>query len=78
MYLHPNDYLTMLDQERERQMARNALERAARSGGEGRPGLARGGISGLARVLRGAASAIAHARTGTTGQTGQPTGSSIA
>jgi hypothetical protein len=41
----------MIEQDRERAMAQRALERAARSAGEPRPGLARGGISGVVRVL---------------------------
>jgi hypothetical protein len=62
MYQHPDHYLSFLEQDRERRMAQKALERAAREGGEQHQGLVRGGISGFAKVLRGAASAVVHAR----------------
>jgi hypothetical protein len=57
--MHPNTVLWLQEQDRERAMTQRALERAARSGGEQRPGLARGGINGFARVLRRAGSAVA-------------------
>jgi len=62
--LHPDTYLRMIEQDRERTMTQHALERAARSGGEQRPGLVRGGISRFARVLRLAGSAITRVRLG--------------
>jgi hypothetical protein len=58
--LHPDTYLWMVEQDRERAMTQHALERAARSGGAQRPGLARGGISIFARFLRRAGSAAAN------------------
>jgi hypothetical protein len=50
--LHPETHLWLIEQDRERAMAKRALERAAREGGQQNPGVARGGISGLVRVLR--------------------------
>ena len=67
LYAHPKTFLWMMEQDRERAMAQRALERAARSGGEQRPGVARGGFSSFARVLRRVAAAVANARHG-----GQP------
>ncbi len=64
MHMHPNDYLWIHEQERERQMTQRALERAARSGGEQRPDLARGGIAAFARTLRRIADAAADFRSG--------------
>ena len=60
MHMQPDTYITLLDQDRERWMTQRALERAARSGGQQRPDVARGGISGLARVIRRVASAAIH------------------
>ena len=57
--MDPKTYLRMVDQDRERAMTQHALERAARAGGEQRPGLARGGITIFAKVLRRAGSAAA-------------------
>ena len=57
MYLHPNDYLWMAEQDRDRAMAQRALERAARSGGNDQPGAVRGGLTSLAAILRRAAAA---------------------
>ena len=57
MYLHPNDYLWMAEQDRDRAMAQRALERAARSGGDDQPGAVRGGLTSLAAILRRAAAA---------------------
>jgi hypothetical protein len=51
MHMHPDAYLQMVEQDRERAMAQRALERAAREGGNQQPGLVRGGIVGFARVL---------------------------
>ena len=55
--MHPKTFLWLQEQDRERAMTQRALERAARSGGEQRPGLARGGITGFARILRRAGAA---------------------
>ena len=55
MYLHPNDYLWMADQDRERAMAQRALERAARTGARSIPSTLRGGISSIVGILRRAA-----------------------
>lgn len=62
--LHPETYLRLIEQDREREMAQRALERAARSGGAQRPGLARGGINRAIGVLRLAGEAIAQIRLG--------------
>jgi hypothetical protein len=45
MYMHPETFLWLHEQDRERQATKRALERAAR-GGERDDGTARGGISG--------------------------------
>lgn len=58
MNMHPDTHLWMVEQDRERAMHQRALERAARSGGDQRPGLVRGGISTFARVLRQAGSTV--------------------
>lgn len=76
MYMHPETYLWLVEKDRERAMTQRALERAARAGGTQRPGLARGGITSFARVLRGAASAAIHVRAGLAGRTTDLTGSS--
>jgi hypothetical protein len=55
MFMHPDIHIWLQEQDRERAMAQNALERAARAGGTQRPGLVRGGISSFARLLRRAA-----------------------
>src|SRR5712691_1468722 len=52
VHMHPNEYLWLVEQDRERAMTKRALERAAREGGEQHPGVARGGIIGFVRVLR--------------------------
>ena len=64
MYMHPTTYLWMLEQDRDREMAQRALERAARSGGTQRPGLLRGGFSGFTRILRRAGSAATNLHIG--------------
>ncbi len=70
MHRFPETYLLLQEQDRERAATKQALERAARSGGEQRPGLARGGLTGFARVLRGAAFAVTHiGQTGRSGNT---------
>ena len=74
--MHPNTYLEMLEQDRERAMVQRALERAARSGGEQRPGLVRGGISSFARLARKASNAVTSINLGGFGGTSQVAGSS--
>lgn len=64
MYMHPDAYLHLLEQDRERAMTQRALERAARAGGLQRPGLARGGITSLVRAIRTAAAAAGRVRPG--------------
>ena len=64
MYRDPDTYLRMLEQDRERMQTERALQRAAREGGEQRPGLERGGISSFARFLRKAGSAATNIRLG--------------
>jgi hypothetical protein len=72
MYQHPKTLFWMVDQERERAMAQRALERAARDGHEN-PGLFKGGLSSLAKAVRGAVGATGlhfgdpRATTGLTG-----------
>jgi hypothetical protein len=75
MFMHPISHLALLDWEREYALKQRALERAARDGAFQRPGLARGGISSFARLLRRAAAAINlrpgnARRTSLTGSTG--------
>ena len=48
MYMHPKTFLWIQEQDRERMFQQRALERAARSGGEQRPGLVRGGLASIA------------------------------
>jgi hypothetical protein len=55
MHMHPEAYIEMVDQDRERAMTQRALQRAAREGGVKQPGESRGGIVGLAASLRSAA-----------------------
>ena len=64
MYLHPNDYLRMAEQDRDRAMAQRALERAARSGGQDQPGAFRGGLTSLAAIIRRAAASTSQIRLG--------------
>lgn len=73
--MHPNTFLWLQEQDRERAMTQRALERAARSGGEQRPGLARGGINGFARILRQAGSAVASFHVGGSRPTSHLSGS---
>src|SRR5262245_44139668 len=63
------------ERDRERAMTRRALERAARSGGEQRPGLARGGITSLARLLRQAGTTITNLKLGGPSSTAHLSGS---
>ena len=74
MHMHPTDFLWIHEQESERQMTQRALERAARSGGEQRPGQARGGIAAFVRKLRRVAGAAADLRFGRPSVPGRPTG----
>ena len=74
--MHPDTYLWLVEQDREREMAKRALERAAREGGEQRPGLARGGITAFVRILRTVASATINRRSPGASDTSQLTGPS--
>jgi hypothetical protein len=76
MHMHPDSYLWLIEQDRERALAQRALERAAREGGEQRPDVARGGISALIRILRQAASATTNLRSAGPRGTSQLTGPS--
>ena len=60
MHMHPDTYLWLVEQDRERAMTKRALERAAREGGEQHPGVERGGISGFVRTVRESATAAIH------------------
>ncbi len=62
VHMHPDSYLWLIEQDRERAMTQRALERAAREGGEQQPGLARGGISGFVRTVRQTAAATINFR----------------
>ncbi len=55
MYMHPKTFLWIQEQDRERMFQQRALERAARSGGEQRPGLVRGGLASIVKFVRQAA-----------------------
>jgi hypothetical protein len=69
MYMHPKTFLWIQEQDRERMFQQRALERAAREGGEQRPGLVRGGIASIVRFVRGTpSSAAGHGETGATPQ----------
>ena len=76
MHMHPETYLWLIEQDRERAMTKRALERAAREGGEQHPERDRGGISGLVRVLQTAAATfhIGSAGTGQNVRLSGPTG----
>ena len=56
MYMHPKTFLWIQEQDRERMFQQRALERAARSGGEQRPGIVRGGIASIVKFVRQATS----------------------
>jgi len=56
MYMHPKTYLWIQEQDRERMFQQRALQRAAQSGGEQRPGLVRGGIASIVKFVREATS----------------------
>ena len=77
MYMHPKTYLWIQEQDRERMFQQRALERAARSGGEQRPGIVRGGLASIVKFVRQAASSRAAGPT-QTGSTPQLTGASNA
>jgi hypothetical protein len=74
--IDPETHLWLIEQDRERAMAKRALERAARDGGVQRPGLARGGISALVRVLRQAAAPSGRPRSASPSGTSEVTGAS--
>lgn len=73
--MDPKTFLWMVEQDRERAMARHALERAARSGGEQRPGLVRGGISSFTKLARRAGAAATSIRVGGPQSTSRLSGS---
>lgn len=52
MHMHPNTYLWLQEQDRERMFQQRALQRAAQSGGEQRPGIVRGGIANIVKFVR--------------------------
>ena len=58
MHMHPEAYIEMVDQDRERALTLRALQRAAREGGTQQPGMARGGIAGFTELLRSAAATV--------------------
>ena len=62
MHMHPEAYISMVDQDRERALTLRALQRAAREGGSQQPGLVRGGIAGFSAFLKTAATAL-HGRS---------------
>ena len=74
--MHPNIYVQMARQDSERALIQGALERAARAGGEQRPGLIRGGISSFTRLAREAGTAITSIQLGAFGGTSPVAGSS--
>jgi hypothetical protein len=77
MYMHPKTYLWLQEQDRERMFQQRALQRAARSGGEQRPGIVRGGIASIVKFVRQAASPR-HGGPAETDPTSQLTGTSAA
>ena len=76
MHMHPDTYLWLVEQDRERAMTKRALERAAREGGEQHPGLERGGISGFVRTLRQTAASTIHFGSAAPGPNGRLSGPS--
>jgi hypothetical protein len=74
--MHSKTYLQIIAQDRERAMIQRAFERAARSGGEQRPGLIRGGITSFARLARRAGTALTSIHLGGFGGTSPVAGSS--
>ena len=77
MYMHPKTYLWIQEQDRERMFQQRALERAARSGGEQRPGIVRGGLASIVKFVRKATSPRAAGPT-QSNPTSQLTGASNA
>ena len=77
MYMHPKTYLWLQEQDRERMFQQRALQRAAQSGGEQRPGLVRGGIASIVKFVREATSGHL-GDSAETGSTSQLTGASNA
>jgi hypothetical protein len=75
--MHPKTYLWLQEQDRERMFQQRALQRAAQSGGEQRPGLVRGGIASIVKFVREATSGHLGDSAGT-GPTSQLTGASNA
>jgi hypothetical protein len=76
VHMHPDQYLWLVEQDRERAMTKRALERAAREGGEQHPGVARGGIIGFVRAFREAASATFNLRSADAGPNARLSGPS--
>lgn len=75
MYQHPDQQLWMIEQDREHLMAQRALERAAREGNR-QPGLFRGGLTSLAKAIRGIAAGASDLQVGGGSRTtSDPTGS---
>ncbi len=74
MYQHPDQQLWMIEQDREHLMAQRALERAAREGNP-QPGLFRGGLTSLAKAIRGAVAGASGLQVGGPRTTSDPTGS---
>ena len=72
MHMHPETYMELVDQDRERAMTKRALQRAAREGGVKQPGQSRGGIVGFATSLRSAAATVFHGRSARTGGSSSP------
>jgi len=77
MYMHPKTFLWIQEQDRERMFQQRALERAAKSGGEQRPGIVRGGLASIVKFVRQAASSRAAGPT-KSNPTSQLTGASNA
>jgi hypothetical protein len=75
--MHPKTYLWLQEQDRERMFQQRALQRAARSGGEQRPGLVRGGIASIVKFVR-KATATGAGTPAATDSTSQLTGASNA
>ncbi len=73
--VHPDLYLRMIEQDRERAIAQRALERAARGGSQKAPTTARGGISLITGALRQAGTALTHLHPGSWAPTRRPQGS---
>ena len=76
VHMHPETYLWLIEQDRERAMTKRALERAAREGGQQHPGHDRGGISGLVRAIRQSAATTIHLRSAGPGRNARLSGPS--